>query len=77
MPTHIRIGIIEPSRRRDHDERGRDKDKQLSGWAKPREKLGDEPRMTNLNMSLGRWLVRASANSGPKIAPGIGTKKSS
>jgi hypothetical protein len=54
-----------------------DDDKQIiAGWAPEREPK-DEPQASNLNLKLGRWIERASANSGPKIAPGCGTKKSS
>jgi hypothetical protein len=75
MSTHItvRVGAKSKSRRGEHSH---DDNREPAGWAKAREPK-DEPYVTNKNMSLGRWLDRASANSGPKIAPGIGTKKSS
>jgi hypothetical protein len=41
------------------------------GWASEREPK-DEPQASNKNLSLGKWIDRASANSGPKIAPGVG-----
>jgi hypothetical protein len=43
----------------------------IPGWAREREPK-DEPRATNINLGLGKWIARASANSGPKIAPGTG-----
>ena len=65
---------------RDHDRERRpahrhDDDKELPGWAKSREPK-DEPQVSNLNLKLGRWIDRAAANSGPKIAPGTGRKSS-
>jgi hypothetical protein len=67
-------------RSRNHDERRpahrHDDDKKIPGWAAEREPK-DEPYIANKNLSLGNWLTRASANSGPKIAPGVGIKKSS
>ena len=51
-------------------------DKQIiPGWAPEREPK-DEPQASNLHLKLGRWIERAEANSGPKIAPGIGAKSS-
>jgi hypothetical protein len=65
---------------RDHDRQRRpahrhDDDKQIKqipGWAAERIPK-DEPPIANKNLALGRWVDRASANSGPKIAPGCGT----
>jgi hypothetical protein len=57
---------------RHHD----DNKQSIPGWAAEREPK-TEPPIANKNMSLGNWLTRVSANSGPKIAPGCGTKKSS
>jgi hypothetical protein len=48
----------------------------FSTWAQEREPK-DEPHVDNKNLHLGSWLTRASANSGQKIAPGCGIKKSS
>jgi hypothetical protein len=53
-----------------------DDDKQIiPGWAPEREPK-DEPYIANKNLSLGNWITRATANSGPKIAPGTGLKSS-
>jgi hypothetical protein len=77
MPTHIRVNFGEPSRDRKRQPAQRhDGDKQIPGWAKHREpKI--EPQAPNKNLHLGQWLDRASANSGPRIAPGCGVRKSS
>ncbi len=67
MPTHIRIALpTESDRKRQHRDEG---SKELPGWAAPR-LVKDEGYIANKNMALGRWLSRASENSGPKIAPG-------
>jgi hypothetical protein len=55
-----------------HDNSGQ----QIPGWSAERTPK-DEPYIANKNLSLGRWISRAEANSGPKIAPGCGTRKSS
>jgi hypothetical protein len=75
VPTHLRIT---PPAERDRKRKPHHADgsKELPGWAKVREPK-NEPHVANKNMALGQWLSRASANSGPKIAPGIGTRKSS
>ena len=65
---------------RDHDRDRRrlahrhDGDKQIPGWAAEREPK-DEPYMANKNLHLGQWLRRTEANSGPKIAPGVGIRQ--
>jgi hypothetical protein len=68
MPTHIKVAIGKPPKHRGHEHH--DNDKQPAGWVKSREPL-IEPRAANKNLALGRWISRASENSGPKIAPGI------
>jgi hypothetical protein len=50
-------------------------DQQIPGWAPARQPLIERPA-ANKNLYLGRWIERASANSGPKIAPGTGRKSS-
>jgi len=65
-----------PSHNREHKTQHHDDNKELPGWAKSREPK-DEPQVSNLNLKLGRWIDRAAANSGPKIAPGVGVRKSS
>jgi hypothetical protein len=63
-----------PSHNREHEARHHDHDsnkQQIPGWAAERTPK-DEPQVSNLNLKLGRWIDRASANSGPKIAPGTG-----
>ena len=64
-----------PSHNREHKTQHHDDNKELPGWAKSREPK-DEPYVSNKNLSLGNWLTRAEANSGPKIAPGTGRKSS-
>ena len=76
MPTHIAVIVSKPSKHREQHRKHDDDNKQLSGWAPEREPK-DEPRAANLNLHLGKWLDRAAANSGPRVAPGTGTKKSS
>jgi hypothetical protein len=74
----VAIGKPSPERHRDkarHHDHDSNK-QQIPGWAAERTPK-DEPQVSNLNLKLGRWIDRASANSGPKIAPGCGTKKSS
>ena len=76
MPTHIHVKL--PGGR-DHKRSSthHDDKQQIPGWA-PERQPKDEPYIVNKNLSLGRWLERASANSGPKIpkvAPGVGVKK--
>jgi hypothetical protein len=56
-----------------------DDNKQIPGWA-PERQPKDEPYIANKNLSLGRWIERASKNSyasNPSVAPGCGTRKSS
>jgi hypothetical protein len=73
MPTHIHIRMPSEAKRKpaQHDEHRRP-----AGWVAERVPK-DEPHVANKNMALGRWIARAEANSGPKIAPGTGTRKSS
>jgi hypothetical protein len=75
-----RITLISITDKPSHNREGRpthhhDDDKQIiPGWAKHREPL-IEPPAANKNLHLGQWLTRATANSGPKIAPGTGIKE--
>jgi len=71
MPTYIHVRVSKPSRSRDQERH----DDEIPGWAAER-KPKDEPQAKNLNLSLGRWIERALANSGPRIAPGTVRKSS-
>jgi len=77
MPTHIHVKL--PGGR-DHKRSSthHDDKQQIPGWA-PERVAKHEPPAVNKNIGdIGRWLERASANSGPKIpkvAPGVGVKK--
>jgi hypothetical protein len=51
-------------------------DREPAAWAKHREPR-IEPEAKNLNLSLGRWIDRASANSGVRVAPGTGSSSRS
>jgi hypothetical protein len=77
MPTHIRVAIGKHRERERHE---RDDDNTRPGWAKSREKLGDEPPIKSLSVGIARWLDRASKNSyasNPSVAPGIGVVRKS
>jgi hypothetical protein len=77
MPTHIHIGISNPSKHQGHGERSHD-DKQREGWAKERTALEQKPAPTLTSPgTVAGWVAKASARSGPAYAPGIGTRKSS
>jgi hypothetical protein len=56
---------------RHHDDGAKD----LPGWAKHREPLVERPAVNKNISDVGRWIKRAEANSGPRIAPGTGAKK--
>jgi hypothetical protein len=75
MVRVIAIAVRDHDRERRPAHRHDDDKQQIPGWA-PERKAKTEPEAKNLNLSLGRWIDRASANSGPKIAPGTGRKSS-
>ena len=73
MARIVLISVRSPDRER-RPVHHHDDNKELPGWAKHREPQIERP-IANKNLSLGRWIERASANSGPKIAPGTGKGK--
>jgi hypothetical protein len=78
MVRVVAISIADKSqdrKRRTAHHRDDEKQQQIPGWSAERTPR-DEPYIANKNLSLGQWLRRAEANSGPKIAPGTGRKSS-
>ena len=66
MPVHVRIKL--PSIRDDHST-DKKHDDVRPGWASERT-AKIEPRASRL-LGIGKWLARATENSGPRVAPGI------
>ena len=75
MPVHIRIGLPTERDRKRHTPRHDDDIR--PGWTRHRDEPEIEPPAKSLSLANGQWLARATANSGPRIAPGCGTRKSS